>query len=333
MDKYIYTYPELRRKTILSKYLDEISGSVFKSFLDVIRAGSNENNIFLIAEKNDFVLLVFFKMPFDSNKECVNIYTKNDFSKLNNDFSDHLYKKALSFIFYKTFYIDHSEITVIFADSRKDSLIDEIKETGFSFNGMMAMHYDKNDAFIYSMTNKEFSAKSTGAMKFFEHHLIIKTTNLFVTEISVVRDNDKAGTDIVNTADHISTDAFPILSYALEQLSKYLTGKLKSFDIKPETELSTEFQKNVWKHVMDIPYGQTASYEDIAKKTASDRHTADAGLLTRAVGMALSKNPVMILIPCHRVIGKDGKLRGFAGGVDIKDSLLTHELTNFGDNL
>lgn len=108
---------------------------------------------------------------------------------------------------------------------------------------------------------------------------------------------------------------------AVEQLSEYFIKKRDSFEINVEFTECTPFQKVVWNTLSEIPYGKTVSYEDIAEMIDKDK----ARKLTRAVGAACGDNPVPIIVPCHRVIGKDGKLVGYSLGVDIKDFLLQHE--------
>lgn len=108
-----------------------------------------------------------------------------------------------------------------------------------------------------------------------------------------------------------------ITGKAAEQLNEYLAGRRKEFDI-PLSPEGTEFQQAVWKALMEIPYGATRSYGQIAKSIGKPR-------ACRAVGMANNRNPIAILIPCHRVIGSCGKLTGYAGGLDIKEKLLDIE--------
>lgn len=100
-------------------------------------------------------------------------------------------------------------------------------------------------------------------------------------------------------------------------LDEYFSGKIKSFDL-PYIVEGTDFEKQVWEKTKEIPYGKTASYGDIAKAIGNPE-------AFQAVGNALSKNKLPILIPCHRVIGGDGELHGFAGGVEIKKWLLDFE--------
>jgi len=103
-----------------------------------------------------------------------------------------------------------------------------------------------------------------------------------------------------------------------EQLDKYFRGELKKFDIPFVFEVGTEFQQSVWKALSDIPFGETRSYKDIAE-------SIDNPKAVRAVGGANNKNPISIVVPCHRVIGSSGKLVGYASGLENKEWLLTHE--------
>ena len=102
-----------------------------------------------------------------------------------------------------------------------------------------------------------------------------------------------------------------------EQLSAYFSGELSTFTV-PLALNGTSFQKKVWQKLLDIPHGQTRSYQELAIQVGGATYT-------RAVGLANSLNPVAILVPCHRVIGADGELRGYAGGVERKQQLLQME--------
>ena len=104
------------------------------------------------------------------------------------------------------------------------------------------------------------------------------------------------------------------------QLKEYLSGKRKSFDIEIEM-IGTEFQKKVWKELLNIPYGETRSYKDIATAIGNKK-------ACRAVGNANNKNPIAIIVPCHRVVGSNGGMTGYAGGIDIKEKLLKIEKYN-----
>ena len=109
----------------------------------------------------------------------------------------------------------------------------------------------------------------------------------------------------------------PLLAEAAKQLNEYLAGKRKNFDL-PLAPEGTAFQKAVWNALQKIPYGETCSYGEVAKNIERPK-------ASRAVGMANNRNPIMIFIPCHRVIGANGKLVGYAGGLDVKERLLKLE--------
>lgn len=111
---------------------------------------------------------------------------------------------------------------------------------------------------------------------------------------------------------------------AVEQLEEYLAGKRRSFDLELEREHSSFFQQRVWDEISSVPYGVTATYEDLAVKLSSPGQKPRT--LARAVGTACASNPLPLVVPCHRIIGKNGRLTGFNGGVDIKEYLLNHEM-------
>ncbi|WP_246828778.1 methylated-DNA--[protein]-cysteine S-methyltransferase [Nosocomiicoccus sp. HMSC067E10] len=101
------------------------------------------------------------------------------------------------------------------------------------------------------------------------------------------------------------------------EIMEYLNGERTSFDISYELK-GTDFQKRVWEELTRIPYGETRTYKEIANAIGN----ANA---SRAVGMANNKNPLMIIVPCHRVVGANGKLIGYAGGIEMKKELLDME--------
>ena len=118
-----------------------------------------------------------------------------------------------------------------------------------------------------------------------------------------------------------SDDDHPQLVAAERQLGEYFAGRRKTFDLALDFA-GTAFQKSVWQALLAIPFGETRSYAEIARQIGNP--TA-----VRAVGAANGKNPISIVAPCHRVIGSNGKLTGFAGGLDAKAYLL--ELESSGD--
>ncbi len=111
-----------------------------------------------------------------------------------------------------------------------------------------------------------------------------------------------------------------IFEVASIQLGEYFHGKLKYFDL-PLDPIGTPFQMNVWSQLKKIPYGKTKSYKEIARLMKNEK-------AFRAVGTANGKNPLCIIIPCHRVIASDGSLAGFSGGLERKQFLLELEKNN-----
>ena len=112
----------------------------------------------------------------------------------------------------------------------------------------------------------------------------------------------------------------PIFLEAERQLDDYFKGQLKNFNL-PLDLIGTEFQKKVWQGLLSIPYGQTQSYQGLAKQIGHPK-------AMRALGAANGKNPILIIIPCHRVIGANGTLTGFVGGLKNKAVLLELEQQN-----
>jgi len=108
-----------------------------------------------------------------------------------------------------------------------------------------------------------------------------------------------------------------LIKKAKQQLDEYFAGVRKDFDL-PLKPSGTEFQMKVWEALKKIPYGETRSYQQIGGQIGCPK-------ASRAVGQANNRNPISVIIPCHRVIGANGKLTGYGGGIDIKEKLLAHE--------
>ena len=153
--------------------------------------------------------------------------------------------------------------------------------------------------------------------------LTYRTVSTPLGDITAVADEDGlthvilAGDDGSVLAD--ASEGGPVVDAAAQQLAEWFAGERMSFDV-PLAPQGTEFQQTVWKALCDVPFGATATYGDIAKSIGQP--TA-----TRAVGAANGRNPIPIIIPCHRVIGARGELTGYSGGggVDTKRRLLDHE--------
>lgn len=159
---------------------------------------------------------------------------------------------------------------------------------------------------------------------------VYKTISSPVGNLKLIADNDGLAAILwendkpnrVRIHADTEDDANPILLETEKQLHEYFDGKRQAFSV-PLHPIGTEFQNKVWKVLTTIPFGETRSYSQIAEKVSSLRGV-------RAVGAANGKNPISIIVPCHRVIGASGELTGFAGGLDVKARLLRLENTNRG---
>lgn len=143
----------------------------------------------------------------------------------------------------------------------------------------------------------------------------------YETDLGIIgiRESNKLITDIyfskIDSDDNI--EETETIKECFNQLKEYFEGNRKRFDL-PINPKGTQFQKNVWNELLRIPYGETRSYKDIAISIGNEK-------ACRAVGMANNKNPIPIIIPCHRVVGSNGKLVGYSGGLNIKEKLLNIE--------
>lgn len=133
--------------------------------------------------------------------------------------------------------------------------------------------------------------------------------------VAVLWENEKP--DRVRLASLVEDQKHPILLKTAKQLNEYFAGKRQIFDL-PLDFSGTEFQQKVWQALLTIPFGETRSYKQIAEQIGNVK-------AVRAVGAANGKNPISIIAPCHRVVGANGKLVGFAGGLENKDILLKIE--------
>jgi len=146
--------------------------------------------------------------------------------------------------------------------------------------------------------------------------------NYYQTDIGLIRivEKDEAITQVSfanSQALDIMIKETALIKQTIQQINEYLKGERKVFTIKIAPE-GTAFQKEVWEQLLKIPYGETKSYQWVATEIGNKK-------ACRAVGMANNRNPIVLLIPCHRVIGANGKLVGYGGGLDIKQRLLNIE--------
>lgn len=131
------------------------------------------------------------------------------------------------------------------------------------------------------------------------------------------------GTELSRKPDSAWKHAPRLSCEAIDQLRAYFAGELREFDLPLVVE-GTEFQERVWRALAGIPFGETISYAELARRVGQPR-------AVRAVGTANGRNRHPIVLPCHRVIGSDGTLHGYGGGVHIKSALLTHERNVAGE--
>ena len=148
--------------------------------------------------------------------------------------------------------------------------------------------------------------------------------NSQIGEIAVFAENEKIIRLDLKTkekADSVITEK--VLLKAEKQLFEYFSGERKTFDLDFEFS-GTEFQKSVWNELLKIPFGKTKTYGEIAKAIGKPK-------AARTVGSACGKNPLAIIVPCHRVLGMNGKITGFAWGTEIKEWLLGYEAKMEGE--
>ncbi len=133
--------------------------------------------------------------------------------------------------------------------------------------------------------------------------------------VAILWENDRPSR--VRLGELVEDGGHPVLVETERQLGEYFAGKRKTFSVALDMR-GTRFQRDVWEALLAIPFGETRSYGQLARQLGNPR-------ATRAVGAANGRNPVSIIVPCHRVIGSSGKLTGFAGGLDVKARLLNLE--------
>ena len=133
--------------------------------------------------------------------------------------------------------------------------------------------------------------------------------------VAILWENDRPGR--VRLGEMVEDERHPVFVETERQLREYFAGRLREFSVALDMR-GTRFQRDVWEMLLAIPFGETRSYGELARQMGNPR-------ATRAVGAANGRNPVSIIVRCHRVIGASGKLTGFAGGLDVKARLLNPE--------
>lgn len=142
-------------------------------------------------------------------------------------------------------------------------------------------------------------------------YITVKATDDYILEVSI-----KDAADALEENQSVNE----LCREAYMQIKEYLSGRRKAFDL-PINPSGSQFQREVWRHTMDIPYGQVITYGQLAQRIGNPN-------AYRAVGNALHKNPLLLLVPCHRINGTDNRLLGFAAGIQIKKYLQDFELSN-----
>ncbi|WP_394024270.1 methylated-DNA--[protein]-cysteine S-methyltransferase [Anaerococcus martiniensis] len=146
-------------------------------------------------------------------------------------------------------------------------------------------------------------------------------TAFYTTDIGIIKITYKQKISKIELVDQIdeNNDRTLETDKIIGQINEYLDGKRKEFSIYDLCKAEgTNFQQKVWQELLNIPYGQTKTYKDIAKNIGNEK-------AVRAVATVIGKNPLMVIIPCHRVIGSDGKMHGYAYGINLKKKLLDLE--------
>jgi methylated-DNA-[protein]-cysteine S-methyltransferase len=141
--------------------------------------------------------------------------------------------------------------------------------------------------------------------------------------LEITSDGDSITSILFREKEHLGQEANTnhVILFCIDQLNEYFDGNRQIFEL-PTNPSGTEFQNKVWERVCKIPFGETTSYGNIATALGDPK-------LNRAVGSANGANPIPIIIPCHRVIGNDGSLTGYGGGLNKKRWLLNHEQQNY----
>lgn len=143
----------------------------------------------------------------------------------------------------------------------------------------------------------------------------------YKTKLGIIKISYQEKVESIELVDKIDSnnERSKLSDKIFDQIDKYLKGEVKKFDIYDKLDITgTDFQKSIWQELIKIPYGETRTYKEIAQKINNPK-------ALRAVGTAIGKNPFFIIIPCHRVIRSDGKMGGFAYGLDVKEKLLDLE--------
>ena len=181
-------------------------------------------------------------------------------------------------------------------------------------------------AFLYGLTDIQTENRDALPMIYFtEYASPVGTLTISANDTSLIGlyiQNQKYYPTLTNWQ-RVSTDENPVLTAAINWLDLYFSAQnppTESLSLSPQ---GTPFRQQVWRHLCRIPYGQTTTYGALAKEIAAENNIPS--MSAQAIGNAVGHNPISIIIPCHRVVGADGNLTGYAAGTDIKLKLLALE--------
>jgi len=324
----------------LKKNLSKDSLSILDYYLKLYKTNYDENNIFIFYTSNTLILTGLKKDYFSLNNCIVNIFAfcfeNGSFNEYFEDyFSREDVNRFISFILGQTFInLKFTKLSIEFP-SNLNFIEKQLYDYKFYPEGLFKQRYNLSnksfDGKLFSIQKSQFDSYSTGYIVHGVYNLKIRATNYAV--LGIYSDSETDFENIENNSNNIENVndkakfVYSKVDNTKNQIREYFKGSRIDFDLKIQLPEVSEFQREVWKLCSSIPYGQTRSYEDISKILEDNKNSMDSKY-SRAVGMALSKNPVLLAIPCHRVIGKNGKLRGFSAGIGFKDFLLKHEMMN-----
>ena len=302
----------------------------------------------LIALKNDEIYAMV--KLFRPDRKMCRAHLEFVFTKdANADTQSAIVDRLLKYCFLEEFY---HKVTVI-CDSGNEGLERIIKGAGFVQEAVLRDEVRKKtsgflDSGLFSMLSYEYPEYNVCFVPFERGIAMVCGGKDYVDRIKLFHygqsiDNDKfaenvaAGLGLLEESGALARNdgRYAIDEEQLEylpeevgkasmELAEYFKSSRAGFDVNVQFTQGTDFQREVWKSLCSIPYGATVSYEDIAM-TLTGGDKAKARKITRAVGAACGDNPVAVIVPCHRVIGKDGSIVGYSAGIDIKDYLLLHE--------
>ena len=314
---------------------------------DIRSFGRGSSGEALIALKNDEIYAMV--KLFRPDRKMCRAHLEFVFTKdANADTQSAIVDRLLKYCFLEEFY---HKVTVI-CDSGNEGLERIIKGAGFVQEAVLRDEVRKRTGFsdsgLFSMLSYEYPEYNVCFVPFERGVAMVCGGKSYIDRVKLFHygqkiENDRfaenvaGGLGLLDEEGSLARDdgRYAIDAEQMEylpeevgrtsiQLAEYFSSNRAGFDVNIRFTQGTEFQREVWKALCGIPYGATVSYEDIAM-TLTGGDKAKARKITRAVGAACGDNPIAVVVPCHRVIGKDGSIVGYSAGIDIKDYLLLHE--------